>query len=186
MLDRDLIAMYEHRDESAIDETAKMYGGYCTCIAMNILSDRQDAEECVNDTWLRVWNVIPPERPRVFATFIGRITKHLSLDKYKMSNRQKRGGGEFPIILQELDECVSSRESIEAEVEAHELTVVIEDFLSNLPKDDRLFFMRRYYHNDKISDIAARYDVNENRVTSSLFRSRKKLRVCLGKEGLYA
>ncbi|MCL1865832.1 MAG: sigma-70 family RNA polymerase sigma factor [Oscillospiraceae bacterium] len=185
LTDSEIIALYESRDESAIGETARKYGAYCRAVAMNVLHSREDVEECVNDAYLKVWNAIPPEKPRAFPTFIGRITKNLSLDKYKSRNRQKRGGDDFALILSELEACVPSAKNTENEAESRELERLIDDFLSDISKNDRMFFVRRYWHNDSVADIAERYKVSESKVKSSLFRTRGKLKVKLTKEGIF-
>jgi RNA polymerase sigma-70 factor (ECF subfamily) len=185
LTDTQILDLYEQRCENAIAETARQYGAYCTAIATRILNNREDAEECVNDAYLKAWNSIPPNRPAAFAAFLGRITKNLSLDKYKARKAAKRSGEEFTLMLSELEACIPSRTSVESQVESNILTEHIENFLSEIGKDDRVFFMRRYWHGDSIEDIARRFSVSQSRVMSSLFRTRKKLKTKLTKEGVY-
>ncbi|MCL2633438.1 MAG: sigma-70 family RNA polymerase sigma factor [Oscillospiraceae bacterium] len=184
MTDIEILDLYEKRCQSAIDETAKRYGAYCTAIAMNILKNREDAEECVNDAYLNVWNTIPPNRPAIFSSFIGRITRNVSLNKYKSRKVQKRSGDETALLLSELNDCVPAVSSVESEVDMRVLEKAIDEFLSGVSKNDRLFFMRRYWYNDSVLSIAERFSVSESKVTSSLFRTRKKLKIHLEKEGI--
>ena len=122
MEDRDIIQLYWDRDEGAIPATADKYGGYCAAIARNILDDGRDAEECVNDTWLAAWNAMPPHRPARLSTFLGKLTRNLSFNRYKAQRADKRGGGQLPLVLDELGECVSGREDVEGAVDRKELS----------------------------------------------------------------
>jgi len=184
MVDSTIIDLYWARSESAIAETAKQYGSYCTAISMNILHNNEDAEECVNDTYLKTWNAIPPRRPEVFSTFLGRITRNLSIDRYRSRKSQKRSGDETALMLSELEECIPSKNSVEDEVEVKELENAVDNFLSTLTHEDRLFFVRRYWYVDSISSIAERFAVGESKVRTSLFRTRNKLRNLLENEGI--
>jgi RNA polymerase sigma-70 factor (ECF subfamily) len=180
MTDKEILDLYEKRSETAISETANQYGAYCTAIAMNILKNKEDAEECVNDAYLNAWNAIPPARPALFSSFIGRITRNISLNKYKSRKSQKRRGDETALLLSELEACVPAESTVEAEVDMRILEQAIDDFLSALTRNDRLFFMRRYWYNDSVADIARRFSVSDSKVMSSLFRTRNKLKVKLG------
>jgi RNA polymerase sigma-70 factor (ECF subfamily) len=184
MTDEQILDLYESRNESAIRETARQYGAYCTAIAARILNNAQDAEETVNDTYLKAWNAIPPSRPAILSAFLGRITKNLSLDKYKSHKSAKRGDS-AALLLSELEACIPSRASVENEVDARILNETVEAFLDTISKADRLFFMRRYWHNDSIEAIAERFGVGQSRVMSSLFRTRNKLKAKLKKEGVF-
>lgn len=133
MEDQKIIQLYWDRDEGAIPATADKYGGYCASIAHSILSDPQDAEECVNDTWLAAWNAMPPHRPAQLSTFLGKLTRNLSFNRWKARRADKRGGGQLPMVLDELGECVSGREDVEGEVDRKELARAIGRFLSTLP-----------------------------------------------------
>jgi len=180
-----LIDLYEARSESAIEETAKQYGSFCTAISMRILHNREDAEEVANDAYLKVWSLIPPQRPLVFSSFLAKITKNLALDKYRASKAKKRGFETTALMLSELEECIDSGFNLEKEVDSIVFKELIQKFLHVLEKNDRLFFMRRYWHNDSIIDISRRYNVSESKVKSNLFRTRNKLKTYLEKEGIH-
>ena len=184
MDDNMIIDLYWARSESAISETSSRYGGYCTKIAMNILQNKEDSEECVNDTYLNVWNAIPPQRPARFSAFLGRITRNLSLNKYKAQNAQKRGGSQVALLLGELEDCIPSRSSVEAEVEAGYTAKIINGFLAAASLESRILFVRRYWYADSIEAIAKQFSMSESKVKSSLFRTRGKLREHLEKEGV--
>ena len=184
MTDNEILDLYWERSESAIHETARQYGVFCTRISMNILRNNEDAEECVNDTYLKTWNAIPPQRPAVFSSFLGRITRNLSLNRYKARKAQKRSGDETSVLLSELDECVPSGNSVEGEVEVEFIAEAIDSFLGAIKKDDRVFFVRRYWYADSIVQIAGSFAVSESRVKSSLLRTRNKLKDYLEKEGV--
>lgn len=184
MDDNAILSLYIARSESAIAETAARYGGYCYAIAYNILSDRQDSEESVNDTYLAAWNTIPPKRPAHFSAYLGKLTRYISLDKWKHRSRLKRGGGEMEICLDELSECVSGKEHPEKELIHKETVASINRFLGTLPEVERTVFLRRYWYADQINDIAARFGFSESKVVSMLHRTRGKLKKHLQKEDL--
>lgn len=179
-----IIDLYWARSESAISETSKKYGGYCTKIAMNILQNREDSEECVNDTYLKVWNAVPPQRPTFFLSFLGRITRNISLNRYKERNAKKRGGSEVALLLSELEGCIPSRSNMEVEYETGLIAKAIDDFLYSIDSKNRIVFVRRYWYADSIASIASRFHMSESKVKSMLFRTRNKLRVYLEKEGV--
>jgi RNA polymerase sigma-70 factor (ECF subfamily) len=185
MTDNQILDLYEARSECAISETAKQYGTYCTAIAMRILQNTEDSEEAVNDTYLKAWNAIPPQRPPIFSSFLGRITKNLSLDRYRAKKSRKRGGDDTAVLLSEIEEFVRSGYNLEKEVDSIFLSELIRKFLCSIGKNDRLFFMRRYWHNDSIITISQRYGVSESKVKSALFRTRRKLKTYLEKEGVH-
>jgi len=183
-LDDNLILdLYTDRCESAISETAQKYGSYCLKIAANILGDSQDAEECVNDTYMKAWDSIPPKRPPAFGAFLGKITRNLSLNRFKAKNTQKRGGG-FSIVYDELEECLPSRESVESEFDMKETGLLISNFLKLCEKESRTVFVRRYWYGDSVKEIARRFGMSESKVKSSLFRTRNKLKLFLESEGV--
>jgi len=184
MTDIEILDLYWARSESAISETSRQYGSYCLAIAMNILRNRDDSEECVNDTYLNAWNAIPPQRPAVLSSFLGRITRNLSLDRYKAQKAQKRCSGETTLLLSELEDCIPSRSMVDDKVEAKALEEAIDSFLSTVRNDDRVFFVRRYWYADSVSEIANRFAVSESKVKTSLFRTRNKLRIILEREGI--
>ena len=183
MEDHEIVALYWARDEGAIPATAEKYGGYCTCVARNILEDARDAEECVNDTWLGAWNAMPPHRPARLSTFLGKLTRNLAFNRRKARRADKRGGGQLPLVLDELGECVSGRDSVEDAVDRKELAAAIDQFLSDLPAHSRALFVRRYWHCDSIAAIAARYRITQGSAAMDLSRTRKKLRAYLTERG---
>ena len=184
MEDSRIISLYWARSEQAITETDKKYGAYCRRIADNILNDRQDSEECVNDTWLRAWNAMPPQRPSKLAAFLGTIARNLALDRWRESRTKHRGGGQVELALEELAECISSRDGEERWMEELVLTEVLNRFLTILPQESRIIFLRRYWYLCPVKEIARSMGVSENKVKMSLMRSRNKLRELLEKEGI--
>lgn len=183
MEDSAIIAMYWERDERAVVETANKYGGYCTAIAANILRDRLDVEECVNDAYFRLWSSIPPSRPKSLCAFLGRITRNTALDRYKLLHAEKRGGGEAELLLDEIGDIVSDSRSIEQEAEHRELVDVINAFLAKNTEKKRKIFTARYFLCKSVPEIAACYGISESGVSVTLNRMRKKLREYLEKRG---
>ena len=155
MDDESIVALYWARNEAAIAESAKKYGAYCTSIARNILQSRSDAEECVNDTWLRAWNAMPPDKPSVLAAFLGRITRNLSFDVYKRQRREKRGGTGVDAVLDELAECVSGLEDTERQWTQRELREEIDRFLLALSEEKRCIFILRLVCRQRFRHCAA-------------------------------
>ena len=184
MEDQALIELYWNRNEDAIAQTPQKYGVRCRGIAFRILEIQEDAEECVNDTYLQAWNNIPPQRPAVFRAWLGKIARNLALTRYRKLHAEKRGGGQTALALEELQECVSGSQSIETEEERKEIAAVINRFLASLPVSQRNVFLRRYWHVTPIAEIAKTYGMTEGQVTSMLHRSRKKLRKMLEQEGV--
>ncbi len=184
MRDSEILDLYWERNERAITETQRSYEKYCYSIAYHILHDREDSDECVNDTWLRAWYAIPPKRPNKFSLFLGTITRNLSFDKWKHKNALKRGNGEMELALDELTECVPATSSTEDVVEAAELERLINNFLHTLPERDCNVFLRRYWYVEEYGEIARRFHMNLNTVKTSLFRTRSKLRDFLEQEGI--
>lgn len=184
MEDNRIIELYMERSEKAIEETAKKYGRYCHYISFGILGSDEDAKECVNDTYLRTWNAIPPARPNLLKTFLGKIVRNLSLNRYEKMTAEKRGGGQVPLVLSELEECIPAGNDTEQVVTDLVLKNVLNEFLKNLPQDTRRLFVRRYFYLSPIKEIAADFQMSENQVTVRLFRTREKLRVLLEKEGI--
>lgn len=183
MEDSKIIQLYWNRDESAIPVTSKKYGAYCTSIARNILKNEEDTEECVNDTYFNAWNAMPPQRPSVLSAFLGRITRNLSFNRYKLLHTQKRGGGELPLVLEELTEVVSGKESVEQELERKELLAEINSFLAGLPKEKRQMFVRRYWYAEPVNEIAKRFGISESSATMTLKRVREQLKEKLVEKG---
>lgn len=183
MEDKEIIGLYLDRNEQAIAATSEKYGSYCKTISVNILKNDEDAEECVNDTYMKTWNAIPPQIPVIFSAFLGKIVRNISFNKYRHNNSQKRGGSEMPLILDELGEIVSGKESVEDEIDKKELLRAINGFLNSISEHKRGIFIRRYWYSDKLSDIAQRYGRSENSVSVELNRVRKNLREYLLKRG---
>jgi len=183
--DERIIELYWNRNEDAISETAKKYGSYCNEIAWNILHCKEDVEECVNDAYFHTWEAIPPQWPKIFIAFLGKIARNQSLDKYKYLTREKRGHGSVPLVLDELEDCITSDINIEKEYEITVITDLINEFLTTLNEVERFIFVRRYWYLDTISIIASRSLKSENNVKSILFRIRKKLKATLNKEGVH-
>ena len=183
MEDHQIIELYFARNELAIEETAKRYGGVCMQVSMDILQDRMDAEECVSDTWLHAWNAMPPQRPRLLRAFLGTITRNLSFGRYRARRAEKRGGGETALVLEELGECVSGAESAESEAERRELLSAINAFLSALPAQKRGIFLCRYWYADSVQDIAKRFGTTPGNISAQLHRMRKALRADLTERG---
>ena len=175
MDDAKIVQLYWDRDEQAIPVTANKYGDYCTSIAKNILGNNEDAEECVNDTYLNAWNSMPPHRPSILSTFLGKITRNLSLNRYKQNTADKRGGGELPVVLDEISNLVSGTDDVEQELNSKELIKAIDTFLGTQSIEKRGMFIRRYWYFDSISDIANRFGMTENNVSVTLNRLRLKL-----------
>ena len=166
MNDNEIVDMYWERNESAIRETDRKYGRYCKIIAMNILCKTEDAEEICNDTWLAAWNSIPPNRPEVLKTYLGKITRRLSLKRWRDMNREKRGGGTAAVALEELGECV------------------LNAFVASLRENERRVFICRYWYMDSIEKISGDFGYSSGKVKSMLYRTRLKLTAYLKKEGL--
>ena len=184
MDDESIIDLFWRRDQAAIAETDRKYGRRCGAIARGILADAMAAEECVNDSYLALWQAIPPQRPRLFPAFLYRIVRNISFDRVKERFACKRGGGETALIYEELDECLASDFSVEREIEAAELKAQIDRFLLTLSKEDRIMFACRYWLLLPVAEIARRLGCKESRVKTSLYRSRKRLHDTLEKEGL--
>ena len=184
MDDRDIIALYWQRMEAAIHETAAKYGGLCYTIAHNILFSREDSEECVNDTWLRAWNAMPPQRPSVLSAFFGKLTRNLSLDRWRRERAAKRGGGQVEVALQELEDCLPDCRVPDQELDARETADLISTFLRTQPELDRRLFVRRYFHLEALSSLGKRFGLTESQVKSRLYRTRQKLKLLLEHEGV--
>lgn len=176
MTDQEIIALYFARDEQAIVETDRQYGQACMRTAMRILDSRPDAEECINDTYLKAWNSIPPERPNVLAAFLCRITRNLSITRYRTLHRIKRNK-DLERSLTELSECIPAKE------EDGTLRYLIDSFLRSADELDRRLFLGRYFHNYTVRRMAKAYGLTENAVSLRLFKMRERLRAYLEKEG---
>ncbi|MGI6030762.1 MAG: RNA polymerase sigma factor [Eubacteriales bacterium] len=184
MTDESIVALYWARDEQALVETDRQYGSYCRSIAYHILYDSEDADECVNDTWMRAWNAMPPQRPNRLSAFLGRITRNLSLDRYRARHAQKRVSNEFPLILEELEGCAPAPLDTEHMAEDRELAASINDFLRELPVRECNLFLARYWNGLSIAEISRHYGLTQSHVKTILFRCRNRLRSHLEKEGI--
>lgn len=183
MDDGAIIELYWARSEQALVRTQEKYGAYCLSIAWGILKSRGDSEECVNDTYLRAWDAMPPERPAALRVFLGRITRNLALDRLKSRTRLKRGGGQLTLALEELGECVPAGDDPARHADELALREALDRFLSELSEDARVIFLRRYWYMLSVAEIARGLGVGQSRVKSSLARSRERLRELLEKEG---
>jgi len=182
MTDAEIVALYWNRSEEAIAHTMRTYGRYLMKLAVNILRLRQEAEECVNDTYLSAWNQMSPDRPEKLMPYLGRIARCLALNRYDYLTARKRSA-EFTLQLSELEDCLPASGSVERQYESAELAAAISAFLRGLEEEPRNLFIRRYWYSDSIRQLAARYGTGENKVKSQLFRVRGKLREYLKKEG---
>lgn len=185
MEDRDIIALYLERNQEAIAETEKKYGRYCYAIAYNILYNAEDAEESVNDALMNAWNSIPPHMPTVLSAFLGKLTRYVSLKKWRYARTQKRGGGETALAYEELSDCIPGGKSVEEELQEKELAEMIDRFLDELPAVERHIFICRYWYFDDISTISKQFGFSSSKVKSMLHRIRKKLLSRLSEEGVF-
>ncbi len=183
MDDLKIIDLLENRDQSALEVLSEKYGAYCMKISNNILCDCADSEENVNDTYMQVWNSIPPQKPQNLMAFIGRLTRNLALNKLKAKNAEKRNPTGGFLSLSELDECTPADVSVENEADIKHLSRHISDFLYTQKEDARNVFVRRYFYCDSIEDIADRFSYSPSKVKSMLMRTREKLKAYLHKEG---
>ncbi len=184
MEDNKIIGLYWERNESAISETAEKYGAYLYKIAFNILSDAEDSEESVNDTYLGAWNTIPPEKPNILSAFLSKITRNISLNKWRNKYAKKRGNGEIAAAFEEIEECIPAESDVISEIETKELARMISDYLKKLPENERRIFVRRYYYLDSVDNISEKYGFSKSKVASMLHRTRKKILSHLEKEGV--
>ena len=183
MEDNQIVDLYWERSEAAIEETDKKYCRYCHYIAYQILSDDEDAKEIVNDTYLKTWNTVPPNRPDPLKAYVGMISNQLALNRYDEKTAEKRGGGKIPLIYHELDECIADTSESEDMAENLALRDALNQFIWSLPKRTRNIFVRRYWYASSMAEIAADYGMKENAVAMLMFRTRQKLREFLEKEG---
>lgn len=184
MKDNEIVELFWSRDESAISAAADTYGNYCLTIAYNILGSREDAEECVNDTYLKAWNSIPPQRPTRLSTYLGKITRNLSIDRMRLLSAKKRGQGMVACTLSEFEACMPASVDIESTLDEIVLVTVLENFLRQLPRTQRNIFVGRYWYLYSIRDLATAYSMSESKIASLLFRLRNKLKLHLEKEGV--
>lgn len=184
MTDEKIIELFWQRSEQALVATDDKYGRMCHGIAFRILNDREDAEECVNDGYLRLWNNIPPQRPKSLSAFLGRIVRNLALNRYEKMNASKRGGGEVPLALDELSACISGEEDILNRLERKIFQKMLSEFIGDMKPEERVIFLLRYWELQPVVQIAQLCRCSESKVKMSLFRSRQRLRAVLEREGV--
>ncbi len=184
MDDSKIIELFYERSEQAIIELSNKYGSVCTKVANNILNNRQDAEECVNDAYLGAWNTIPPQKPNPLLSYVCRIVRNLAIKKYHSNTAAKRNSI-YDVALDELENCFPDSTSVEEEISSVEIVRFIDDFLQTLDKENRIMFVRRYWYSDSISEIAELFHMSKHNVSVHLSRTREKLRKYLIKEGVY-
>lgn len=183
MNDDQILRLYFERSERAIDETQRAYGAYCRVIAQNILNNPEDCEECLNDVYLKLWEQIPPNRPRSLRAFAGTVTRNSALSIYRSIHAGKRGGGVPAVALSELEECVAGK-SLEDELQQNRLTELLNGFLAELPRENRIIFVKRYWYLAPIRSIAEDMDCSEGKVKMTLHRTRNQLKKVLEKEDI--
>lgn len=183
MEDAAIVELYWRRDQTAIAETDGKYGPFCRKIAWNILAVREDAEECVNDTWHQAWISMPPQRPNSLRAYLGRIVRNLSMDLWRRNHARKRGSG-MEQLLSELEDCVPARQTVEDAVETVELSRIISRWLDSLSSRDRALFVRRYWNGEPLGALAAEAGLPANRLSQRMLRLRNSLRKALEKEGV--
>ena len=185
MTDKNIVEMYFARSEAAIAETEREYGRYFYGIAQGILKNDGDVREILNDTYLKAWNSIPPERPQSLKAYLGRIVRRLALDRLERERAQKRGGGQYEAVLEELLDFSADTQSDDNVAEAVALKISLNGFVRSLTEEQRRVFIKRYWYLEEISAIAAELSMSESKVKSMLARLRKKLKEKLNREGFY-
>ncbi|MCX4298860.1 MAG: sigma-70 family RNA polymerase sigma factor [Lachnospiraceae bacterium] len=183
MDDTGIIQLYWDRDEQAITITSDKYSHYCKAIARNILNSEEDAEECVNDTYLNAWNSMPTHWPEQLATFLGKITRNLAFNRYKYNHTEKRGGGEITLVLDELADSISDTDDVEQIIDRQELIKAINSFVRSLSANKRNIFVRRYWYADSVAEIAHDNGMLQGTVSKTLERTRKQLKAYLTERG---
>ena len=181
MDDLQIVQLYWQRDQSAIRESSAKYGRMLHSIAFGIISNHEDSEECVSDTYGKAWDTMPPQKPGSLAAYLGRITRNLSINRWHESHTQKRGRGQ---MLMELTDCVPTPQTVENEVERAALTELINGWLLSLPKEDRVLFLRRYWFGDEVQTLAKKLGASSNQMAGRLYRLRQKLKSVLEQEGI--
>ena len=177
LTDAEIVALYLSRNEAAIEHTDRNYGAYCMSVAMNILNNRSDAEECVNDTYLQAWRSIPPQRPTVLRLFLGKITRRLAIDKYRSNKSRNR---DFEVALEEISEFLPAPEEDDGT-----LPTLLAEFLTTLPAEERNLFVLRYYHGHTVARLSKAFGMKPNNLSARLYRTREKLRGYLSERGYH-
>jgi len=185
MNDEAIVNLYWQRNEAAITETQRTYDAYLTKIAYNILADREDSRESVNDTYLAAWNSMPPHRPKVLSAYLAKLTRRISIDMFRKRTRDKRGGSEYALSLSELDECIPAGDRTVQEADLHALAQSVNRYLRTLPPLQRNVFIGRYFYADSLQEVAAYYRMSIPKTKSMLHRTRQGLKTYLTKEGYF-
>lgn len=184
MEDSDIVKLYWKRSERAIGETKTKYGTFCRGVAFRILRDSQDAQECEQDTYLRAWNAMPPQRPNVLQAFLGKIARNAALDRWREGKAEKRGQGQAPVLIDELADCLPDGSGVFAGTSEVELVALLNAFLEQAPREQCHFFVRRYWYGDTVAEIASAYGATESKVKMTLARMREELKVVLTRGGV--
>lgn len=182
MEDIQIVELYWERNQLAITESMVKYGTMLKRISLSVLSNHEDSEECVNDTYMKAWNTMPPQKPNSLSAYLGRITRNVSINRWHARHTQKRGG--VSVLLSELSDCIPSCQTIETELEASELTAIITRWLYSLPQDDRVLFLRRYWFGESLGELAKECFTTSNKLAGRMYRLRKKLQTTLEREGV--
>lgn len=182
MSDKEILELYLARNEEAVRRTQEQYGAYCHTIAYRILQDEGESAECVNDTWFQAWRTIPPTIPQSLRAYLARITRNLSLNRYRRAHQKKREGDRVSVCIDELSECIASDATPEKSMEQSFLGELISGFLRGLPTEERIMFVRRYFYMDSVAEVAAYFGCSESRVKTTMFRCRKRLQELLIRE----
>lgn len=182
MEDEEIIELYFARDERAIAETTGKYGARCRRLGIRILGNPQDAEECCNDVWLKVWNTIPPLRPAHFSAYLVKLMRNAALNLYEKLHAEKRGGTQTAVLLDELAECLAAPDDVENQIAEAETGEMLRQFLQTVSEEAKNIFILRYVYMMPVKDIAEKYQIGVSKVKVSLFRTRKELRSFLGGE----
>ena len=183
MEDTAIIQLFFQRAEQAIVEVQQKYGSFCRTVAMNLLQQKEDVEECVNDTWQAAWQRIPPENPRMLGAFLGRITRNLAISRFRKNTAQMRSEG-LTVLLSELEHCVPSGQSTEEAVDSILLGEYISKWLESLSADDRALFLRRYWFGESLRELSREVGTGEGHLAQKLYRLRLQLKKALEKEGV--
>ena len=182
--DNEIISLFNERDEKALSAVSLKYGSYCGAVVRSILKDPQDEEECLNDTWLKAWESIPPESPHNLGGFLVKIAKNISLNRYSQSHAKKRGGGELPLVLDELSECLADKNNVEKTFEQKLLTDAVNEFLQTLSPEKRDIFVLRYWYCLPVAELARKMGISRSSAAVSLTRTRRSLTAYLKKKEL--
>ncbi len=184
MKDNEIIDLYLARDEQAIKYTEDSYGKYCRTIIYRVLGNDEETEECLSDTWLKAWQTIPPTYPNHLGAYVSKIARNLALNRYRYQHQKKREGDLVGLCLDELQDCIPSEDSPERALESKLLVELLNHFLEELPREERIMFVRRYFYLDSVAEVADYLGCSEGKVKTTMYRTRKKLQEYLGREYL--